>query len=82
LHGGAAERGAVALAQGAAVAGAVVLLLVLAEVVRRAGAHAWGDFLDVARLAVYWGWLRFAWTEAGLARRAALAALLVLMVLI
>jgi hypothetical protein len=36
-------------------------LLIGAEALREAGAHTWGNALDLARLAVYWFWFRLAW---------------------
>jgi hypothetical protein len=40
-------------------------LILVAENARVAGYHGWGDVLDVARLAVYWYWMRLAWQRAG-----------------
>lgn len=58
-----------------------IALVIAAEEFREAGWMAAGDFLDVARLSVYWGWCRLAWIASGnasitarLAARAALAA--------
>ena len=33
----------------------------LAETVRIAGAHGWGDFFDVVKLLFYFFWFRLAW---------------------
>ena len=35
-------------------------LLIGAEALHEAGAHAWGSALDLARLALYWFWFRWA----------------------
>lgn len=40
-------------------------LIVAAESMRNAGYHGGGDVLDVARLAVYWVWMRLAWRRSG-----------------
>jgi len=37
-------------------------LLIGAEALHEAGAHAWGSALDLARLALYWFWFRLAWS--------------------
>jgi hypothetical protein len=36
-------------------------LILVAESARDAGYSSGGDFLDVARLALYWWWMRLAW---------------------
>jgi hypothetical protein len=36
-------------------------LILVAESARSAGYPRGGDLLDVARLALYWWWMRFAW---------------------
>jgi len=41
------------------------LLVLAAEHVRLAGLPAWGDLLDIARLAIYWFWCRLAWRASG-----------------
>ena len=33
----------------------------IAETARMAGAHGWGDFLDVAKLLTYFFWFKLAW---------------------
>ncbi|HWA38192.1 MAG TPA: hypothetical protein VG873_10040 [Burkholderiales bacterium] len=40
---------------------AVSLLLIGAEMAHGAGHGAWGNALDLARLLVYWAWLRAVW---------------------
>jgi len=40
-------------------------LLLAAEFARDAGHHSLGDALDVARLALYWWWMRIAWACSG-----------------
>jgi len=55
---------------GIPVAWATSGLLLGAESVRVAGAHAWGDVLDLARLALYWFWFRLAWRCSRNVRRA------------
>lgn len=40
---------------------AISALLIAAESAHSAGHGGWGDALDLARLAVYWWWLRMAW---------------------
>ena len=40
-------------------------LILVAEGARGAGYHAWGDLLDLARLAAYWFWMRLAWRRSG-----------------
>jgi len=47
---------------GIPVAWAASALLVGAELARNAGEHSWGNAQDVARLALYWWWMRMAWT--------------------
>jgi hypothetical protein len=37
----------------------------VAESARNAGYQGWGDVLDIARLAVYWFWMRLAWQRSG-----------------
>jgi hypothetical protein len=36
-------------------------LVIIAEELRYAGHHGWGDFLDLARFLIYFAWLRLAW---------------------
>jgi hypothetical protein len=50
---------------GMPVAWAASALLVGAELARSAGQHSWGNAQDVARLALYWWWMRMAWTCSG-----------------
>jgi len=50
---------------GMPVAWASSALVLGAEFARTGGASAWGDALDVVRLALYWWWMRFAWSCAG-----------------
>jgi len=38
--------------------------------VRASGAHAWGDALDLVRLAVFWFWFLLAWRCARNVRHA------------
>jgi hypothetical protein len=40
---------------------AISALLVVAENAHGSGHGGWGNALDLARLAVYWWWLRMAW---------------------
>jgi hypothetical protein len=76
LHGGAAERRAVAIPlwqvwwlYGAGLACAVTGLLLVAEDVRLSGSPVLGDLLDVVRLALYWVWAWAVWKAAPNVRR-------------
>jgi hypothetical protein len=71
LHGGAAERRAVAIPLwqvwwlwGAGLACAVSGLLLIAEDARLSGSPVVGDLLDVVRLALYWVWAWAVWKSA------------------
>jgi hypothetical protein len=71
LHGGAAERRAVAIRlwqvwwlYGAGAACAIIGLLLIAEDARLAGSPVLGDLLDLLRLAVYWAWAWAVWKSA------------------
>jgi len=72
---------------GIPVAWTTTALVLVAEELRLAGHHGWGDFSDVLRLLVYLAWCRLAWRCSGNAgsrlwtvlARAALSAGLVLM---
>ena len=46
---------------GIPMAWAASALVIVAEMARNAGHGRWGDMLDLARLCVYWLWLRLAW---------------------
>jgi hypothetical protein len=46
---------------GVPVAWTTSALVIAAELSRDAGHSAWGDLLDLSRLAIYWLWLRVAW---------------------
>ena len=50
---------------GIPVAWAATALVLAAEYARTAGWPAWGNALDLARLAIYWWWMRIAWCCAG-----------------
>ena len=50
---------------GMPVAWAASGLVLAAEFARNAGSPAWGDALDVVRLALYWWWMRIAWSCSG-----------------
>ena len=39
-------------------------LILVAESARNAGYHSLGSLLDLARLALYWWWMRLAWKRA------------------
>ena len=50
---------------GLAVGWSASVLVVVAEELRYADYHVWGDVLDFTRLLIYYAWLRFAWRCAG-----------------
>jgi hypothetical protein len=50
---------------GIPVAWAASALILSAEYTRNAGFQGWGNALDVARLALYWSWMRVAWACSG-----------------
>jgi hypothetical protein len=50
---------------GMPMAWAASALLIGAELARNAGQHSWGNLQDIARLALYWWWMRIAWACSG-----------------
>jgi len=50
---------------GIPVAWAASALVIGAEFARLSGYHRLGDAVDIGRLAIYWWWMRIAWSCAG-----------------